>query len=1251
MKKLILSVLLILSAVFAGAQSGLTRNWIAPATLSAAAAQSGAEYADADILLVDDIMRVRYESDGTYSYVSDSAFKIFTEKGRQDKSTISIGYSTSYGSSRFVQAEVVKPDGRVIPVDIAAQSREAIDQGQMNANIYDPHQKTIKLTIPHLEIGDVLHYTVSGEVTKTVVPGAWSDLYTFEDTFPIRHSVYEIDAPADRPLRSIALKDEIPGTVTFHKEETDGRIHYRWEARNVPRMFEEPGMPAAYTVSQRVLASTIPDWKSLSKWYWELSKPHLENSNSNMVAKVEELTAGIADRQEKIEAIFRFVSQDVRYMGITLENEAPGYEPHDVSLTFDNRYGVCRDKAALLVSLLRIAGFDAYPVLIYVGPKKDPEVPQPWFNHAITAVRNKDGSWLLMDSTNENTRDLLPAYLSNRSYLIATPDGETLQTSPVVPPEQNMLDIRIDAALDSKERISGTAVMKFGGINDTAYRGRLAGLKPEEREPYFEERLKQAFGSARLLRLDITPAEVRDTTVPLSVALRFEVENAVADGSDKAVLQIPTLLNQFGLFGRLIGNGIGLDQRRYPLQTQVTCGIRETTHLDLNGSGLQPTGIPAYKTIDNPELYIHRDVTAAHNVLTGHATVLLRTVEFSPEQYLTLKQNLKISERNARKRVILSRSEFPPGADLAVLDEKVVYTVDDATHWKEERTLRRKVLTYAGKQEAADFKLAYNPAVQQTVLDSATVTSPNGSVLSIDPEKEVHLMDAGWAGEAPRYPSGKILVANLPGVEIGSVIETRVTSVFSGIPFFSTVEFFAGFDPLVEKTVQVKAPPSMQFEFISTDPSLIHRRTFQEAAHTVYEWTAEKRPMIKKEEHLPPEWLIAPALFVSNGDLKTYAADVRNALLKAADKNRTISEKARELTDGLETRLEKITALRDFTDRTVREAGPGFSGLPLSAVTPADRTLAEGYGNTADRAVLLYALLDAAGLNPRFVLTSGLPCVEAADSPAIAAFQRLFFDTVLVAVDDDSDQTLYLGDSGQYARPGTLAHAGRPSIDLKSGNLEFPQTDLSNSIETKYTIGLFENGDATLTKHVAFTGTEFEDFHRQFAQFTPEERRRAYQNLLSRISQAAAPDGDLKTSFSSPGTLEFSANVPAFSVRDKDHLYFTLPEGLDNLLGLETSERDNPFYIGNHVDRVFQYEITLPTGWKTAVVPESFRIDLPAQAGFVEVDSTVTNGCLSVIQQAHLNPALIPPEEYDRLLLLNDKLTGPDAGTVLLYRP
>ena len=71
--------------------------------------------------------------------------------------------------------------------------------------------------------------------------------------------------------------------------------------------------------------------------------------------------------------------------------------------------------------MLRLAGLDAYPVLMMNGPRKDEEVPQPYFNHAITAVRLEEGSYVLMDATDENTKELLPAYLNDQSYLVARP--------------------------------------------------------------------------------------------------------------------------------------------------------------------------------------------------------------------------------------------------------------------------------------------------------------------------------------------------------------------------------------------------------------------------------------------------------------------------------------------------------------------------------------------------------------------------------------------------------------------------------------------------------------------------------------------------------------------------------------------------------------------------------------------------------------------------------------------------------------
>lgn len=1249
MKKCTSILIALLLAATAFGRLDLNAQLIDQGTLVSATAITATEYPDADILVVNDMIRIAYEKSGSYNYINDVALKILTEKGRQERSTISLGYDAAYGTMRFVRAERVRPDGSTVSIDVKKQSREAISAGQMGSNIYDPNSKEIKLTVPGLEIGDVLRYTYSSEQAKTVVPGTWSDIYTLEEACPVLKATYEVTAPASLPLKRIELRDEVPDTVTFKKENIGEQIRYTWTANNVPQMFPEPQMPERHTVVQRLVLSTIPDWESLSKWYWELSKPRLEKVNDALIEKVKELTEGIPDRQKQIESIFRFVSQDIRYMGITIEDEAPGYEPHDVCLTFDNRYGVCRDKAALLAAMLRQAGFDAYPVLIYVGPKKDPDVPQPWFNHAITAVRNADGSYQLMDSTNENTRDLFPAYLDNCSYLVAHPDGETLQTAPVTPPEKNLLSIEIDASLAAGGLITGEADLSFKGINDTAYRGRLAGLKPDERKPYFEQRLKDALGNARLTRLTITPEEVRDTTQPLSVTLAFEVENSLTEGSTESLLKIPTLVNRFGLFGAVMGNGIGLDKRRYPLNTSITCGVKEAVRLDLGPSGLGVAALPSFKTIDSPEISIRREISENGNILTSTANLMLRTVEFTPKQYQELKQGLKDSEHNARKQVILTPTGFPKEADLATLESKVLYQVANPHNWTETRTVRKKVLTYAGKKSASDIKMVYNPPNQTAFLGDATVTAPDGTVHQIDHEKEVNEMDAPWAGKAPRYPAGKIKVVNLPGVEIGSIIEYTITRVYRDQPFFSTHELFSGLDPIAEKTVELQIPRYIKIDINNTQPPVIPRRTSLDGDTSIYKWHVTHQKMIKKEEQMPPLEIFAPALYISSGDIKTHAKTLKKALKTAAEPTNAIKVLAKELTGNLKEKSERITAIRDFVDQSIRAAGPKLPQLPLSAIFPAEQVLSEGYGNTSDRAVLLYALCDAAKLKPRFVLTTSLPRPAQLAGPSIDVLQNKRFDTVLVAV-EDNDQIYYLGDSSQYAKLGTLAHRDRPAINLENGEIETLQSSLTDSVQNVQSLTVQDNGDVLYKSQMKLSGTAFEALHKRFEQFTPENRRREYQQLLSGLSQTAEAVGDLKTDFSYPGTLEFAATLPQYAVREGEHLYLTLPGGLGNLLNLKTSERDNLFHIRNAENRQYIFEIQIPDGWEPILLPQPFTTVLPENAGTVQVLISRNHNQIKIVQNARIEPAIILPEEYSKLLRLNNRLTDPSANTILLRK-
>ena len=63
-----------------------------------------------------------------------------------------------------------------------------------------------------------------------------------------------------------------------------------------------------------------------------------------------------------------------------------------------------------------------------------------------------------MDPTDENTRELLPSYDCDQSYLVCRPEGEKLLTSPIEPPEKNMMRVKTTGMLSA----GGAARSKVG---------------------------------------------------------------------------------------------------------------------------------------------------------------------------------------------------------------------------------------------------------------------------------------------------------------------------------------------------------------------------------------------------------------------------------------------------------------------------------------------------------------------------------------------------------------------------------------------------------------------------------------------------------------------------------------------------------------------------------------------------------------------------------------------------------------------
>ena len=72
----------------------------------------------------------------------------------------------------------------------------------------------------------------------------------------------------------------------------------------------------------------------------------------------ESLLAGAETDREKLERIFTFVQQKIRYVAVSIG--IGSYQPHFAEDVFQNRYGDCKDMSTLIVALARAAGIPAY---------------------------------------------------------------------------------------------------------------------------------------------------------------------------------------------------------------------------------------------------------------------------------------------------------------------------------------------------------------------------------------------------------------------------------------------------------------------------------------------------------------------------------------------------------------------------------------------------------------------------------------------------------------------------------------------------------------------------------------------------------------------------------------------------------------------------------------------------------------------------------------------------------------------------
>ncbi len=1129
---------------------------------SAAAAGLSSRFPDAAVILLHDRENTIYQSDGTSETRDLCRYRIMNYDGVLQMRTLNMHYNSTYGTLQISALSITKKDGREIKLDPAQLSRTGIDPEQMQSRIYDPAQKCLTVTVPNLEAGDTLTVESLRRTLKPRIPGEWSDICVMQADFPILDYQYTVDAPAEKPLRSIAVKDEVKGTLSFKEEKINDRIRYSWHARNVPQAFPEPAMPQLYSCSQRVLVSTVKDWQTISRWYAELCAPQLAKVNAAMQEKTAALTTGKKDEMAKINALFQFVSQQIRYTGITDEKHAPGYEPHAVDQTFDRRHGVCRDKAALLVAMLRLAGIEAYPVLFMSGTPKDREVPNIYFNHAVVAAV-VNGEYVLMDPTFETTRELFPSYLAGDAFLVAKPAGDTLRTAPAIPAEKNLLTVSTDGKVDSKNVFSGEITLNFSGIYDQMYRSAFSEWTPREREEYFAVRLQKNIPGMKIRSFAVTPENVRDMSEPLTVKISVSTENTICAKSAVRFFTPPRLARTLGMLDTLY-TMTALQKRNFPLRA-LPRAVKENIRITLPQS-FRIASLPDDVSCGVENIFRFSSGSSHEkNILTENRFYAVDSMLIPPEKYPELKQALAIADRAETTLPLLEPGMDLLHADSLLLEHEERLMFHSFYHLEHITRVRRKIFNYDGMSEFSELRVPYLDGIDSVDI-SGKVTSPDGTSRTLS-AGELNRMDFPGAAAMPRYPRRKIAVASFPNVIPGSVVEYTVKRHFRNRAWLAITIPMQNHTPTGKRMITVagKVPVNINF----SGNMNCRRQTVD--GKTVF--SAADIPALPREKGAPPLEFFVPRVTampqIDRAELRQAIS--RRLQKKVAAASPEISELAKKIA-GNKTGLSAIEAIHQYVSTFIREADHPFFLQWAGKFSVPEQSLKDGYASSADRAILLAAMLDAIGIKSEFALATDHPV------PENESADELVHDYAL-AVLYLPEYKIFLNDQGLYGTLGSRRNSDGRVMLLTERDIPRQKGD---ALDVSAGVKLDDSGNAAIIMEYRFRGKYFETEAERFAKFTPEFRKRHFQSLAASISPGAKNISGTAAGSKDLFTVKVQFYVPGFARRTGRYASCEVPgyEFLRNIYtGITPQKRDLPFFMAAH-DVSLKYTVAVPEKWK-----------------------------------------------------------------------
>jgi tetratricopeptide (TPR) repeat protein/transglutaminase-like putative cysteine protease len=471
--------------------------------------------------------RVTLDEAGRRTTVYRYVFRLDRESALEGWGTVKADYATWLEDKPQIRARVITPDGQEHLLDPATIGEFSPEQ---NSPELFTDRRQLRAPLPKLTKGALAEVEIITRDHRPFSRAGAQGSCSLWQAVPVLRTRFTLDVPAAAPLQW-KLKG-LQGIQARPQLVAGRRLLSLDLGPSQPGRKEEPNQAPDQNPHPAVLYSTTPTWAAAAAEYADIVETQLKGAS--LQAWVKQALGSASGRMEVIQRLVARVHKEVRYTG--LEFGEASVVPRAPGDTLKRGYGDCKDKAALLVAVLREAGVPAQLALLRAGSRWDVEAALPGlaaFDHAIVYVPGPPELWIDPTVPTAAVGELPAGDLQRRALVIGAASPGLL-TTPGTSPEANLNreTKEVFLAEDGPGRILETT--EATGPSGVYLRGQYAGVDPLRTRESLKGYAERAFKAKDLGRLEYLDPE--DLTRPFRLVLEAGKAGIASTGpADAAV--------------------------------------------------------------------------------------------------------------------------------------------------------------------------------------------------------------------------------------------------------------------------------------------------------------------------------------------------------------------------------------------------------------------------------------------------------------------------------------------------------------------------------------------------------------------------------------------------------------------------------------------------------------------------------------------------------------------------------------------